>query len=51
MAGIPSSLFRLAGGFSRYFIGLFMLFWLGMWQIGISRRGSQKCWPETPRLS
>ncbi|MEO6839243.1 MAG: hypothetical protein ABI192_00610 [Bradyrhizobium sp.] len=31
----------MAGGFSRYFIGLFLLFWLGMWQIGFRDAASK----------
>jgi hypothetical protein len=33
-SGDPTVVIPSPGGFSRYFIGLFMLFWLGMWQIG-----------------
>lgn len=32
--GDPTIVIPAAGGFSRYFTGLFMLFWLGMWQMG-----------------
>ena len=32
--GDPTIVIPAPGGFSRYFVGLFMLFWLGMWQIG-----------------
>jgi hypothetical protein len=39
--GDPMIIVPVAGGLSRYFIGLFMLFWLGMWQIGFRDVGSK----------
>jgi hypothetical protein len=33
-SGDPTVVIPAPGGFNRYFFGLFMLFWLGMWQIG-----------------
>ena len=33
-AGDPTIVIPAASSFSRYFVVLFMLFWLGMWQIG-----------------
>jgi hypothetical protein len=39
--GDPTIAVPVASGFSRYFIGLFMLFWLGMWQIGFRDVGSK----------
>jgi hypothetical protein len=39
--GDPTIIIPAAGGFSRYFVGLFMLFWLGMWQMGFRAAGSQ----------
>jgi hypothetical protein len=39
--GDPTIVIPAAGGFSRYFIGLFMLFWLGMWQIGFRDAASK----------
>jgi hypothetical protein len=39
--GDPTVVIPAPGGFSRYFIGLFMLFWLGMWQIGFRDAGSK----------
>ena len=32
--GDPTIVIPVAGGFTRYFTGLFLLFWLGMWTIG-----------------
>jgi hypothetical protein len=32
--GDPTVVIPAASGFNRYFIGLFLLFWLGMWQMG-----------------
>jgi hypothetical protein len=32
--GDPIVVIPAPGGFGRYFTGLFMLFWLGMWQMG-----------------
>jgi hypothetical protein len=40
-SGDPTVVIPAPGGFSRYFIGLFMLFWLGMWQIGFRDAGSK----------
>jgi hypothetical protein len=40
-AGDPVIVLPLAGGASRYFIGLFMLFWLGMWQMGFRDAASK----------
>jgi hypothetical protein len=40
-AGDPVIVLPLAGGVSRYFIGLFMLFWLGMWQMGFRDAASK----------
>jgi hypothetical protein len=37
----PTIVIPAAGGSSRYFIGLFMLFWLGMWQIGFRDAASK----------
>jgi hypothetical protein len=39
--GDPTVVIPAPGGFSRYFIGLFMLFWLGMWQIGFRDAASK----------
>ena len=40
-AGDPVIVLPVAGGVGRYFIGLFMLFWLGMWQMGFRDTGSK----------
>ena len=37
----PTIVIAAAGGFSRYFTGLFMLFWLGMWQMGFRDAASK----------
>jgi hypothetical protein len=39
--GDPTIVIPAAGGFGRYFTGLFLLFWLGMWQIGFRAAASQ----------
>jgi hypothetical protein len=39
--GDPTIVIPAAGGSSRYFIGLFLLFWLGMWQIGFRDAASK----------
>jgi hypothetical protein len=39
--GDPIVVIPAPGGFGRYFIGLFMLFWLGMWQIGFRDAASK----------
>lgn len=39
--GDPTIVIPAAGGFSRYFTGLFMLFWLGMWQMGFRDAASK----------
>jgi hypothetical protein len=40
-AGDPVIVLPVAGGVGRYFIGLFMLFWLGMWQMGFRDAASK----------
>ena len=37
----PTVIIPNAGGTARYFHGLFLLFWLGMWTIGFREAGSQ----------
>jgi hypothetical protein len=39
--GDPTIVIPVAGGFSRYFVGLFLLFWLGMWTIGFRDAASK----------
>ena len=39
--GDPTIVIPALGGFSRYFAALFMLFWLGMWQMGFRDAGSK----------
>ena len=39
--GDPTIVIPAPGSFSRYFVGLFMLFWLGMWQMGFRDAGSK----------
>jgi hypothetical protein len=39
--GDPTIVIPAAGGISRYFTGLFMLFWLGMWQMGFRDAASK----------
>jgi hypothetical protein len=39
--GDPTVAIPARGGFGRYFVALFMLFWLGMWQFGFRQVGSQ----------
>ena len=40
-SGDPTIVIPVAGGFSRYFVGLFLLFWLGMWTIGFRDAASK----------
>ena len=40
-SGDPTIVIPVASGFSRYFLGLFTLFWLGMWQIGFRDAASK----------
>jgi hypothetical protein len=37
----PTVVIPARGGFTRYLIGLFLLFWLGMWTIGFRDAGSK----------
>lgn len=46
--GDPTVVIPAPGGFGRYFIGLFMLFWLGMWQIGFRDAASKVLAGNTP---
>ena len=39
--GDPTIVIPAAGGYSRYFMGLFLLFWLGMWTIGFRDAASK----------
>jgi hypothetical protein len=39
--GDPTVVIPVANNPSRYFFGLFMLFWLGMWQMGFRDAGSK----------
>jgi hypothetical protein len=44
----PTIVVPSAGGLSRYFTGLFLLFWLGMWTIGFKDAGSKVISGEAP---
>jgi hypothetical protein len=40
-SGDPTIVLPAPGGYSRYFTGLFLLFWLGMWTIGFRDAASK----------
>lgn len=46
--GDPTIVIPVVGNPSRYFVGLFILFWLGMWQMGFRAVGSQVLTGKAP---